>query len=1022
MRLYLKISYAYPFGYRYLVRFSCFFTENKENMIDYPYIFRFTNMQPAMKLFPQKQICIGLLLLLPFVAFADTLSSVTVQLKWKHQFQFAGFYAAIEKGYYKNIGLDVKLIEASPETNPITEVTSGKADYGVANSELLLHRLQGSPVTALAVIIQHSPLVLLTLKKSNILSPQDLINRRVMFPEGAYGASTLGIFMKEGIHFNQIKQIPLSFNLDDLITGKVDAMVGYVTDQPYQLIKRNIPFHIIDPRSYGIDFYGDTLFTSEKNISNNPGQVKKFREATLKGWKYAVENPEEISRLILTKYQSTRTYEQLMFEAKETINLIVPDLVEIGHMNPGRWRHIAKTFTDLGITNKEVSLDGFIYNPNSDPRLNAIVKNLWLAAFLFSFIIVVVFALACFNRRLKKAVQRQTSKLTASNHQLINQADALLHAQNELNNLNHELEKRVSERTNSLEIINQTLTNEIAERKEKEFSLKLLSNAVENSGSAIMIATNKGFIQYINPSFIAKTGYSLELMMDQSLSTFKTTSGTPVFPLDFFNRLGDAQIIEEIKFTKPSGDYFWAQVSASPVFDDDNHIAHYVFVCEDITHLKKRKEEMERLAFYDQLTGLENRLLFKLRLERAIAKTDQSHFAVLFIDVDHFKRINDDFGHDCGDSVLKIISGRLKQHIQSGDYFARISGDEFTILLNNIRHKDDIIQTIKNMLEDLKKPILFFGRELVASVSIGVTIAPTDGNDAKTLMKNADLAMYRAKRLGRNDYRFFSDEMNDELRQNIELEAQISRGIERKEFFLRFQPKICLKTQQLIGLEALVRWNHPERGEISPTEFINFAEESGLIVSLGKLIIQEAFTAGVILSEHGLSKIKIAINLSARQLYDPDLLSDISQSLTDLNISSQHFEFEVTESCLIDRAKTSIKLLSSLKEMGFTLSIDDFGTGYSSLSYLKQLPIDCIKIDKSFIDHIPNDNNDTEITTVVISMAHNLNLTVIAEGVETKEQESFLIENQCDYVQGFFYDKAISIDDILKKYSPASVS
>ncbi|MBV1920292.1 MAG: ABC transporter substrate-binding protein, partial [Pseudomonadales bacterium] len=348
-----------------------------------------------------------------------TLTSITVQLKWKHQFQFAGFYAAIEQGFYQEAGFKVTLKEADYMTNPIEEVLSGRADYGVANSELMLYRMNGDPVTVLAAIIQHSPIVLMSLKSSNILSPQDLIGKKIMYPEGHYGANTLGILLKEGIEQDQIESIPLSFNINDLIEGKVDAMVGYLTDQPYLLKAKDIKYNLIHPRSYGIDFYGDTLFTREVKADKAPKEVIKFRDATLKGWKYAVDHPRETIDIILNQYHSEKSRSELQYEANETIKLIVPELVEIGHMNPGRWQHIAKTFSDLGLAQGKFLDDGFMFTPEkqqADLTLRIFVRVIIIIFFVSGCLITL---LAYFNKKLKQAVTEKTVHLTVVNERLL---------------------------------------------------------------------------------------------------------------------------------------------------------------------------------------------------------------------------------------------------------------------------------------------------------------------------------------------------------------------------------------------------------------------------------------------------------------------------------------------------------------------------------------------------------------------------------------------------------------------------
>lgn len=349
---------------------------------------------------------------------ASGLTPITVQLKWKHQFQFAGYYAAVEKGFYQEAGLNVTLKEAGPSIQPVEEVLSGRAQYGVANSELMLYRLKGEPVVALAAIIQHSPVVLMSLKDSNIFSPQDLIGKRVMYPSGAYGANTLGILHKEGVELSQITSVPLSFNIMDLVDNNVDAMVGYVTDQPFLLKEKGIPYNLIDYRNYGVDFYGDVLFSSEKIVDTKPNEVALFRAATIKGWQYAIENSDEIIQLILERYHTLKTEDELRYEAVETIKLIVPKLVDMGHMNPGRWTHIAETFVGLGMAEGVFQDDGFIYIPEK--------KKAELAKEFFFRVVVVIVAVALFfiailfyfNKKLKDAVSEKTLYLTEANENL----------------------------------------------------------------------------------------------------------------------------------------------------------------------------------------------------------------------------------------------------------------------------------------------------------------------------------------------------------------------------------------------------------------------------------------------------------------------------------------------------------------------------------------------------------------------------------------------------------------------------
>ncbi len=346
---------------------------------------------------------------------APNLKPITVQLKWKHQFQFAGYYAAAAKGFYQQAGFNVTLKEWAPQVDPIEEVMSGRADYGVANSELMLYRLNGVPVTALAAFIQHSPVVLMSLQGSDIYSPQDLIGKKVMYPSGPYGANTRGILLKEGIGLSQFESVPLSFNINDLINKNVDAMVGYITDQPYMLEKRNVAYNLIDPRNYGIDFYGDTLFTQEKRVDQKPEEVARFREASIAGWRYAIKHPKEIIDIISTQYHSEKSKDELYYEANATIKLIVPKLVDMGHMNPGRWEHIANVFIDLDMTEGTFQHDGFIYTPEKEKAAQILRLFFRIAFVSFIFAVLSILVLFYFNKKLKKAVSEKTATLKRSN-------------------------------------------------------------------------------------------------------------------------------------------------------------------------------------------------------------------------------------------------------------------------------------------------------------------------------------------------------------------------------------------------------------------------------------------------------------------------------------------------------------------------------------------------------------------------------------------------------------------------------
>ena len=428
---------------------------------------------------------------------------------------------------------------------------------------------------------------------------------------------------------------------------------------------------------------------------------------------------------------------------------------------------------------------------------------------------------------------------------------------------------------------------------------------------------------------------------------------------------------------------------------------------------RRSEKKILQLAHYDELTGLPNRFLYNQHLAKALslAERNRTRLAVLFLDLDRFKNINDTFGHDEGDKVLRSVSQRFRQTLRESDIVARVGGDEFILLIDQFSEPRDLGDIADKLLFEASQPFEIYGQECQLSASIGIATFPTDGRDAQTLLKNADIAMYRAKNKGKDNFQFYASEMNTHTVERLAFEARLRKAIERREFVVYYQPKVSVATGLIVGAEALVRWNHPERGILYPNDFIMLAEEAGLIPRLGMLVLDVACRDVLSFRQLDSRFGRIAINLSGSQFNDHLLLDEVKSVVEFWRVPANAIEFEITESMVMHNREQAIVLMDGFKEAGFTLSIDDFGTGYSSLAYLKRFPVDSVKVDRSFIKDIPTDPNDTAIVLAIVAMAHTLGLKVIAEGVDAETQLNTLRDFKCDEYQGFYFSKAIAAKD-----------
>ena len=461
------------------------------------------------------------------------------------------------------------------------------------------------------------------------------------------------------------------------------------------------------------------------------------------------------------------------------------------------------------------------------------------------------------------------------------------------------------------------------------------------------------------------------------------------------------------------GELRWLCINGEPVFDEDGKFTGYQGTGTDITARKLSEQRIHHIAQHDALTGLPNRSLLQDRLAQAVAYSVRSARPVwvMLLDLDRFKFVNDSMGHKAGDVLLMTIAARLRSALRDTDTVARLSGDEFVVILAEHQEEPLSVDIVQRLMDSIAQPVMLGTKEFFVTCSIGVAIHPTEGAPAGSLIEHADIAMYRAKKLGRNNFQFYTPAMNEEAQERVRIESALRHALERNEFVLHYQPQVNLVSGQVVGMEALIRWQHPELGMVAPDRFISVAEETGLIVPIGAWVLRTACAQTRAWQQAGLGALRVAVNLSARQFGAANLLADIAAVLEHTALASDRLEIELTESLFMSDVSLAVELMHSMKKLGVMLSIDDFGTGYSSLSYLSRFPIDVLKIDRSFVSDIGRDANDAAIVASIITLAHNLKLDVIAEGVETEEQLDYLRRHGCDEMQGYYFSRPLAADD-----------
>ncbi|MCB5185829.1 EAL domain-containing protein [Methylobacillus gramineus] len=1199
---------------------------------------------------------------------AAPLEKVKLQLKWYHQFQFAGYYAAQTQGYYRDAGLDVEILEGGKGRVPINEVVSGRVQFGVGDSEIVLARIQGEPLVALASIFQHTPHILLSKKSSNINTPADLVGKRIMLAGDNRDAQHKALLLREGVDIRKLTIVPHSRNLDDLLADKVDVISAYATVEPLRMLELGIEPAILSSMDYGIDFYGDTLFTSEAEVSAHPDRVDAFVSASLKGWKYALENPHEIAQLILTMpgvVERHVTMKQLMYEARDMHRHIMPEVVEIGHMNQARWEFIAKVMTDVGVAKPGYDLSGFM-RPTAANNAHLVR---WFA--LITLIVGIVMALVLFwNLQIRRKVQESTRDLNAeilqrkliekelqSSQELVKltfgaaaagiamitiqgrfiltnpaycdivgysedelralDCDALIYEQDSIEAIknrqrllhgeisysvvekryrtksgrpvwvrisasvvlgadgapihlikvveNIEQEKRqellrveqraLLEKIAAGGVLNETLhaavelieaqspevmcsimlldkdecfmnavstrlpdgyldalhglkigpsvgscgtaayerrtviVEDIAEdrlwreyraiaqqydlracwsmpifsstqqvlgtfavygkhprvpeseemdlvaacshivgiaieRARAEDQLRLLETSIARLNDIVLIAEadprglHSPHTIFVNKAFEQLTGYSAEDVIGKPLRLLDgpNTQQEELSKVKAALKNGESIRTELINYKK-NGEEIWLEMDILPIANAAGQYTHWVAVERDITERKAAESKIQHLAFYDVLTNLPNRLLLLDRLEYVLVNSIRLNTsgALLFIDLDNFKTLNDTHGHDFGDMLLELVAQRIVESVRVSDTVARLGGDEFVVVLDGLS-KDlqlaaqETRTVAEKILASFFQPFHLAGYEHYSSSSVGVALfGPQQQVTVDELLKRADLAMYQAKSAGRNTFRFFDPAMQALISERAAMEEDLRQALPRHELILFYQPQVDEKAK-LFGAEVLLRWQHPRHGLLSPAGFISLAEETGLILPIGNWVLETACRQLVLWSHQTeTARLSLSVNVSARQFRQPDFVEQVLLILEETGADPAYLKLELTESMLVDNIEDVIVKMNALKAMGVGFSMDDFGTGYSSLSYLKRLPLSQLKIDRSFVRDLLIDSNDASIVRTIIALGHGLGLKVIAEGVETQEQQRFLADEGCLAYQGYLFGAPISL-------------
>lgn len=562
------------------------------------------------------------------------------------------------------------------------------------------------------------------------------------------------------------------------------------------------------------------------------------------------------------------------------------------------------------------------------------------------------------------------------------------------------------------------IIQDITERKVAEEKMRKLSGAIQQIADSVMITDLDGKIEYVNSAFEHMTGYCQEEVLGENPRILKSDKQSDVFYQRLWKTINRGEIFADVIINrKKNGQFYYEEKTITPQRDASGNITHYISTGKDITERMESQERLHYLAHHDALTGLPNRALLQDRVGQVISHSlwHPQRAALMFLDLDRFKIINDSLGHNAGDFLLQTMAERLCNCVREGDTVSRLGGDEFAILLNDVESHEDIKVIASNILENLSQPVTYEKQELFVTASIGISMFPGDSEDTQGLLKKADVAMYRAKANGKNNYQLYTKEQDKNAAEKLSLESSLRRALEREEFFLEYQPQYDGKDNHIIGAEALIRWRNSEFQVISPFHFIPLLEETGMIIPVGEWVLRTACKQAKYWQEISDNhKFRVAINLSICQFRRGGLVKQLEQIISETGVNPDNLELEVTEGLLIEDIGQTKNTLHELHDLGVHLAIDDFGTGYSSMNYLRRLPFDNLKIDKSFTQDITLNDDGASIAMAIINLAHSLGMKVVAEGVETKEQLSFLKNKDCDFIQGYLLSKPVACDQVSK--------